>query len=1311
MSLIDNKYSWIYPNFDFLSDRAIIIQAWKKSHQYIRNHNWFADNLELDLSCLNLEQYCDDWCNILTKSNYKNYTPDPMRIIPAPKACEWELKKKDLNEDDIWQVINKENNELETRPLAHISIKDQTLGMAFLICLANIVEEEQGPVEHPPGSRNSDDNIKEYKKHLGVSYGNRLLCQWAYENEEDEKPEASFQWANVEVYKRYFVDFQEFLKRPIEIAKSYCKELDSDKKIAIISLDLSKCYDRIKRNVLHQKVEFLINRALEETDADDLEDLKQKIRLDMFLEAFQSFLKLSWHQEDLEIANIYQKKLNNESSDWLNGKDGLPQGMVISGFLANIYLMEFDKKFKNLPAAFSENEDFTIIDYCRYVDDMRFVVEVADNTAEDELKEKFTEYIDPILAKAAEGQKLNNKKTKIYFVSEDIDISLVEEEMQEIKSRSSGPINEMSGLEILNLTKNLWGKSRQFANSLSSDEVIRKGIFATDKIVDVKTETMERFAAYSWRRIYRTLTLLLSPCEKHNNEFIRQFSVPCSRKKLDKMAEDFCKEVILRWLKDPSKVRILRIAFDLYPNKDYLETVLDKLFSLLEDNKKLSEYQTATYILSEIYRAASVETGFVHDNEQLPKKSNLDEYRKLLFSKVNILLSEQEDIPWYLANQLILFCTIMFDYSPGNHVNQQVVEKSQKGKFIKAISKAKNFANKDSKRLYEIVFSKKSYSCYTKKDFDLLLLCYKFTHNEKLLTKHFQALLDCLQNPEKHLDKWFSILPDTLPLLKKYLSKKQRRAYDFSKSKTKLRNKPIKVTQIIKSTNNPFDNEIAITRLALQLCKAISEQKISVDRNTYLSPNNLEISCSSWNNIKNPLKRPTLKFNINGTSSDERYKPEAWETSEKLLLGQIGRILRALLMKDVDFTIMRNDFYKKSNYSSVNVPKYWGIRSSWLKRKYGLLFDRIATSGPHIPCSPWFIELLSTMLSFPGSYIPSRFRPIDSLESLKNVLEERFLLLKDYHGNASQTTILPVEIDLDKLNNFKSRSDITDLSVAVVQTVFPTHAALIKDHTLSDVENQKMNRQHLSDMLQILLQKFQAQRFLGDNLSGINLVIFPELSVHKNSIYELERFADKMNCMIFCGLIFCDHPENNEGIINSGIWLIPQHKDKDDRRTFLKLLQGKYHLTDDESKLNISSFRPAQWIIEGVTQEEDGEKTCHWSLSSSMCYDSTDIKLAADLRDHVDCYIISALNKDISTFDNMAQALRYHMYNHTVIVNSGEFGGSTIQAPYEKSFERILLHVHGNAQANITIKKLKLQDMHNRKISKKPPAGFCRKPV
>ena len=52
-------------------------------------------------------------------------------------------------------------------------------------------------------------------------------------------------------------------------------------------------------------------------------------------------------------------------------------------------------------------------------------------------------------------------------------------------------------------------------------------------------------------------------------------------------------------------------------------------------------------------------------------------------------------------------------------------------------------------------------------------------------------------------------------------------------------------------------------------------------------------------------------------------------------------------------------------------------------------------------------------------------------------------------------------------------------------------------------------------------------------------------------------------------------------------------------------------------------------------------------LAAAICYDATDLDLAADLRDRSNVFLVSALNQDVQTFDNMLVVLqpRFRLLN------------------------------------------------------------------
>ncbi|MNP63186.1 hypothetical protein D3C76_1585540 [compost metagenome] len=99
------------------------------------------------------------------------------------------------------------------------------------------------------------------------------------------------------------------------------------------------------------------------------------------------------------------------------------------------------------------------------------------------------------------------------------------------------------------------------------------------------------------------------------------------------------------------------------------------------------------------------------------------------------------------------------------------------------------------------------------------------------------------------------------------------------------------------------------------------------------------------------------------------------------------------------------------------------------------------------------------------------------------------------------------------------------------------------------------------------------------------------------------------------------------------------------------------------------------------------------------------------MRDVSDVFVIAAMNQDVNTFDNMVSALHYHMYQPIILANSGEFGGSTVQAPLKKH-ERQIAHVHGNNQVAVCMFEIDasiFKSVNQPATSpqrKTPPAGY-----
>ncbi len=268
------------------------------------------------------------------------------------------------------------------------------------------------------------------------------------------------------------------------------------------------------------------------------------------------------------------------------------------------------------------------------------------------------------------------------------------------------------------------------------------------------------------------------------------------------------------------------------------------------------------------------------------------------------------------------------------------------------------------------------------------------------------------------------------------------------------------------------------------------------------------------------------------------------------------------------------------------------------------------------------------------------------------------------------------------------------IRIGVAQSVYPDYDVFkdiatsngSRNPTLSESPIRSRHRRHLVAMIEGIEQMLRVRETHIENDRSdkrlLDLLVFPELSVHPQDVNTiLVPFARRHRCIILAGLVY--HPENmltGAPLINSAMWLIPEW-DSYQGLQVRRIEQGKWHLTEDERRFSPAPvpFRPAQWIINYDWQINQGPL----KLSASICYDSTDLSLAADLKSRSDIFIVCALNKDVGTFDRMAESLHYHMYQGVVIVNNGQFGGSNFYMPFGETYHRQVLHLHGQPQAQI----------------------------
>ncbi|MBF0165371.1 MAG: hypothetical protein HQM01_12885 [Magnetococcales bacterium] len=344
----------------------------------------------------------------------------------------------------------------------------------------------------------------------------------------------------------------------------------------------------------------------------------------------------------------------------------------------------------------------------------------------------------------------------------------------------------------------------------------------------------------------------------------------------------------------------------------------------------------------------------------------------------------------------------------------------------------------------------------------------------------------------------------------------------------------------------------------------------------------------------------------------------------------------------------------------------------------------------------------------------TNWEKVETLDDLAALIRHRLVQLRAMYGKASDLPIYPIPIERDQFSGKNGA-----LRVVLAQTLLPKQADFTKsDPCLNNSPTYRaLHRCHLSSLCSLILTQLKAQKSVERGREGADepvqkstadLIILPELTVHPDDVWILKQLSEKTKAMIFFGLtpIF----RSGVGLVNTACWLIPNKRTTG--RSWIVRYQGKHHPTVNEKAIGLQGWRPYQVVIE-LSLSASGERG--YRITGAVCYDATDLNLAADLRNVSDLFVITAMNRDIATFDNMVAALHYHMYQHVVLVNTGEFGGSTVQAPFKEQYDKLITHHHGGGQIGISIFDVDINDFGPIANTAKPPrekkgkpAGFTR---
>ena len=1227
---------------ELLQEEYLLVEAWKKTAAHLRAHNWFADSLAIDLAAVDLPHFLEDVAGRLAAPSH--YETHHLRLIPAPKSHTWTLRSEEG--EILWSPGSPDGGgQPRIRPLAHVDLKDQVAATAIMLCLADRVETRQGD----PVGRLTDPA----HRRSVLSYGNRLLCDAEDVEGDPQERKLLYRWGTASLYRGYFEDYRAFIERPKVVAEA---SSDGDGRIIVVQSDLSNFYDRVRPELLSERILGL----QEDGDPDEFFELAARV------------LSWRWDPNDQTSASAYATQEKIEGFEEI----ALPQGLAAAGFFSNVVLLGFDERLR-ISMATEIFDAVTLVDVARYVDDLRIVLRVASpELSLDRIEHETKTWLDSILEPEQGLEVAADKTHAIEFgLRSQRPIVRQGEKITRIQKAVSGGFDVAGGEAILEAIRGLMQSQRLHPERPNDAQT-----WPLTPVADVPDATVARFGAGRFRRVYRWLRPLSVEEASSFGDLVGVGgdgvepvldSPTKTRVELDAEAQVFAADLLRTWVADPSNIRLLRIAFDLWPSAEALREVLELLMPKVTGNDDDNANRIAQYCLAEIFRAGATETGILDDDEAGWLEA--DEYREVLEgAALQILEHTTTVLPWYVRQQALLFLATQGSPLPqATRVDRNVRHYAQLLKFLDdpdSISTTTEFA---------------TYSVLARR-------CFNQDGATELLAQHLTpARLARLADldPEFALEllRFDGTLVDLLP---DYVGR------DLCKSGA-VPTESMSLAQAVLKDGNPFRDELML----LQFSKKVLEILRRGQKGLIL-PADLEVEIEGedkWCWRRGDFR---LRLHRRRYVSGSVYSPPSWCPDHERWRFQLGYLLRFILTESENFvpTVRPKSSHdsRGGSYRPVGVP-------SRMKR-YGFFNAHQAFGDRWLPITEWTTKLLIDLLAWPGARRPEHSWIKAGISETSQAIQRRIDEILESQGPAESELLLRL--------NPRPSIDIKErrpLRAAVVQTVLP-HQAWFKEGPIDlTQERRKRMRRHLTAALAAVRSSLRLRRTHQEEEEGLDLLILPELSVHLDDLSILKQFAISHRTMVLAGLLYhAAREDDGQPFVNSAVWLIPERIQGRGRQVRI-IEQGKKYLAKDEVELKVRSFRNSQWLI-GYPWSQDPDEERLW-LTASVCYDATDFALAADLKGHSDVYVIPALNKDTTTFDQMALALHYHMFQMVILANNGVYGGSNAYIPYIENYKRRVFHFHGQPQAAIAYVEIDnieefLSRAHNRDAYKTPPAGL-----
>ncbi len=218
-----------------------------------------------------------------------------------------------------------------------------------------------------------------------------------------------------------------------------------------------------------------------------------------------------------------------------------------------------------------------------------------------------------------------------------------------------------------------------------------------------------------------------------------------------------------------------------------------------------------------------------------------------------------------------------------------------------------------------------------------------------------------------------------------------------------------------------------------------------------------------------------------------------------------------------------------------------------------------------------------------------------------------------------------------------------------------------------------------------------------------DIVLLPELSVPLGYENKLKRSAEAMESIIIAGLDYKIEGMDPKIVSNEAIVIVPRRirGKKIARRTEIRRVGKTYSAPEEKNKLDTLGVKfkshPTVWLFDSPDLGTFGV---------AVCYDFMDLDRIVLYPNKIQTLFVLAYNKDITSFDHIAQSICRTVFCNVVICNCGYYGGSFAVSPYRESYKRTVYQHSGAKLTNAQVFELPLASLKNHQDRTEPSKDF-----